>query len=254
MKEKQMKKFLMAALIGLLPIPNLVFANDVRVIPYPNGLDIKSEGASAAPQEITHKASPYFNMPDVFELTSNDHLTILTHYPTYQQTTEYSCGPADALTILWYYGKNDVTEKELIEKMGASFETGTTVKGIANYFNSLGWNVKTNLEGKSFDDYEEFADFVQEELKSWHPIMVENVFMGGHWRVIIGYDTMGTQTIADDVLIFADTYDTADHNQDGYSIENGENFFWTWFDYQVLPENERKQPFVVAYPTKTDEL
>lgn len=84
--------------------------------------------------------------------------------------------------------------------------------------------------------------------------MVENVFMGGHWRVIIGYDTMGTQTIADDVLIFADTYDVADHNQDGYSIENGENFFWTWFDYQVLPENERKQPFVVAYPTKTDEL
>ena len=77
--------------------------------------------------------------------------------------------------------------------------------------------------------------------------MVENVFMGGHWRVIIGYDTMGTQTIADDVLIFADTYDTADHNQDGYSIENGENFFWTWFDHQILPENERKQPFVVAY-------
>ena len=46
--------------------------------------------------------------------------------------------------------------------------------------------------------------FVQKELKAGHPIMVENVFMGGHWRVIIGYDTMGTQTIADDVLIFAE--------------------------------------------------
>ena len=251
MKEKQMKKFLMATLIGLLLVPSLVLANEVRVIPYPDGVDIKSEGASAAPKEITHKASPYFNMPDVFELTSNDHLTILSHYPTYQQTTEYSCGPAAALTILWHYGKNNVTEKELIEKMGSSFETGTSVKGIANYFNGLRWNVKTNLEGKSFDEYEEFSDFVLKELKAGHPIMVENVFMGGHWRVIIGYDTMGTQAIADDVLIFADTYDTADHKQDGYSIENGENFFWTWFDYQVLPENERKQPFVVAYPTKT---
>ena len=116
MKEKQMKKFLMATLIGLLLVPSLVLANDVRVIPYPDGVDIKSECASAAPQEITHKASPYFNMPVDFELTSNDHLTILSHYPTYQQTTEYSCGPAAALTILWYYGKNDVTEKELIEK------------------------------------------------------------------------------------------------------------------------------------------
>lgn len=172
-----MKKLLMAALIGLLLVPSLVLANDVRVIPYPDGVDIKSEGASAAPKEITHKASPYFNMPDVFELTSNDHLTILSHYPTYQQTTEYSCGPAAALTILWHYGKNNVTEKELIEKMGSSFETGTTVKGIANYFNSLGWNVKTNLEGKSFDEYEEFSDFVLKELKLGHPIMMENVFI-----------------------------------------------------------------------------
>ena len=193
--------------------------------------------------------SPYFAMPDVFEMKSNENLTILSHYPTFQQTTEYSCGPAAALTILQYYGKKGVTEKELIEKMGASFETGTSVKGIANYFLGLGWNVKTNLdEWQPLEDYEPFVAFVQEQLKSGHPIMVENVFMGGHWRVIIGYDTMGTKTTADDVLIFADTYDTADHNQDGYSIENAENFFWSWFDHQILPEDERKQPFVLAYP------
>jgi hypothetical protein len=59
---------------------------------------------------------------------------------------------------------------------------------------------------------------------------------------------MGTKETTDDVLIFADTYDTADHNQDGYGIENGENFFWSWFDHQILPEDERKQPFVLTYP------
>ena len=31
-------------------------------------------------------------------------------------------------------------------------------------------------------------------------------------------------------------------------VENGENFFRVWFDHQVFPENERNQPFVLAYP------
>jgi hypothetical protein len=34
---------------------------------------------------------------------------------------------------------------------------------------------------------------------------------GGHWQVIIGYDTMGTEVEQDDVLIVADPYDTTDH-------------------------------------------
>ena len=95
--------------INLLFASSIVFAADVRVIPYPDGADIKSEGASSVSKEINHKSSPYFNMPDIFERTSNDNLTILTHYPTYQQTTEYSCGPATVLTTLWYYGKKDFT-------------------------------------------------------------------------------------------------------------------------------------------------
>ncbi|MBR2299508.1 MAG: C39 family peptidase [Alphaproteobacteria bacterium] len=214
--------------------------------------DVQEDNLSirqAVTASINHINSPYFVMPEVFELKSNENLTILSHYPTFQQTTEYSCGPAAALTVLEYYGKKGVSEEELIEKMGASFETGTSVKGIANYFRHLGWNVQTNLDAwQPLEDYEPFAAFVQEQLKLGHPIMVENVFKGGHWRVIIGYDTMGTQESADDVLIFADSYDTADHNQDGYGIENGENFFWSWFDHQILPEDERTQPFVLAYP------
>lgn len=240
-------------LINFLFASSIVFAGDVRVIPYPDGMDIKSEGASSAPKEINHKASPYFNVPDIFELTSNENLIILTHYPTYQQTTEYSCGPATVLTMLWYYGKKDFTEKDLIEKMNASFEHGTNLQSIADFFRTIGWKVKTSLDTKeSFDTYEKFALFVQQELKAGHPVMVENVVWGGHWRAIIGYDTMGTKTNLDDVLIFADAYDMGDHNQDGYSIENGQSFYWTWFDYQILPENESEQPFVVAYPTKTD--
>ena len=239
-------------LVGLWFISSVVCAQDVRVIPYPDGVDTKSEGASAAPIEMHHKGSPYFNMPDIFELTSDDNLTILSHYPTYQQTTEYSAGPATALTLLWYYGKKDLTEQDLIKKMNATFEQGTSLQNIAYYFRDMGWKVKTSLDTKPFDSYETFALFVQQELKAGHPVMVENVAWGGHWRIIIGYDTMGTKTNLDDVLIFADVYDMGDHNQDGYSIENGPSFYWTWFDHNILPENERNQPFVVAYPSLKD--
>ena len=248
---KMMKKAVFIVFLGIVGL-SAIFAQAFPVDDSNGDIYTKKDNFGIKQEDavnVNHINSPYFTMPDVFEMKSNENLTILSHYPTFQQTTEYSCGPAAALTVLEYYGKKGITEEELIEKMGASFETGTSVKGIANYFRNLGWSVKTNLdEWQSLEDYEPFAAFVQEQLKSGHPIMVENVFMGGHWRVIIGYDTMGTKTTADDVLIFADTYDTADHNQDGYSIENGENFFWSWFDHQILPEDERKQPFVLAYP------
>ena len=40
--------------------------------------------------------------------------------------------------------------------------------------------------------------------------------------MLIGYDTMGTETVADDVLIFMDSSDTRDHCHDGYAVENAE--------------------------------
>ena len=107
---QDMKKLCLHLLLSicLLASANLVYSRDVRVIAYPEGTKI--DEAVLAPQEINHKRSSYFKMPDVFKAVSNKHLTILTHYPTYQQTTEYSCGPAAALTVLWYYGYKDNTE------------------------------------------------------------------------------------------------------------------------------------------------
>lgn len=238
-------------LLGLLAGANLVYAREVRVIPYPEGLEAKIDETVVAPQEINHKHSAYFKMPDIFKAVSNKHLTVLTHYPTYQQTTEYSCGPAAALTVLWYYGYRNETENSLVDKIGTSSEIGTHVKQLADYFRSIGWTVRTNLPGKkTFDTYEAFAAFVRQELTAKHPILVANVAWGGHWRVIIGYDTMKTDSTLDDVLILADPADTGDHHQDGYGVENGPEFFWSWFMYQLFPESEREQPFVLTYPAK----
>ena len=77
---------------------------------------------------------------------------------------------------------------------------------------------------------------------------------GGHWQVIIGYDTMGTETTQDDVIIVADPYDTTDHNQDGYGVYGAERFYynWTMYDFFVGTEfaQESDMLFVTVAPEK----
>ena len=89
--------------------------------------------------------------------------------------------------------------------------------------------------------------FVRETLTAGHPILVENIEWGGHWRVIIGYDDMKTENTLDDVLIMADPYDTSDHKQDGYTVNNAERFFSMWLDPH-MPEGQQEQAFIIAHP------
>ena len=222
---------------------------ELRVIPYPAGLNTTLEGASSAPKEINHRFSIYFSKPDFYDMASTPDRILLSHYPTYQQTTEYTCGPAAGLTVLYYYGNRDYDEMGLAKEMKTQgYPIGTAPDNMVSFFRTLGWKVESSLDSPPFAAYEDFQKFVQDKLKQGIPIMVENVEWGGHWRVIIGYDTMGTESTLDDVLILADSYDTCDHWQDGYVVNNGEKFFSMWFDHSMLPEDQRNQPWIAACP------
>ena len=74
------------------------------------------------------------------------------------------------------------------------YPIGTNKKDMVNYLKTLDLDVQSSLDGKTFDTYESFQAFVVDNLKDNTPILVENVEWGGHWRAIIGYDTMGTDT------------------------------------------------------------
>ena len=244
-----MKK-IFAFLILFSVFTSTAYSEALRVIPYPEGTDTQSEGASSAPKDINHKPSAYFNTStDFFTLKSKGTLTILNHYPTYQQTKENTCGPAAALTVLYYFGVHDYDEASLSREMKTQpYPIGTNPKDMLAFFVRLGWKTDSNLTHSRFDEYDNFKEFVLKNLREGTPIMVENVYWGGHWRVIIGYDDIGTESTLDDVLILADPYDTCDHNQDGYGVENGEMFYATWFDHSMLPEDQRDQPFIIARP------
>ena len=182
----------------------------------------------------------------------NEHLTILPKFATAQQITHYTCGPAAANMVVKYYkGKTLDEELDVAKIMGSSKTVGTNTKGMVNYFEKIGWEVHSSIKDKTPDSYKEFLKFVDSNLKKNTPIIVENVDWGGHWRVIIGYDSMGTAHPSDDVLIMADPYDTTDHNQDGYGIYPAERLMYNFTMYGAFPESEGGSDmlFLVASPS-----
>jgi len=243
-----------------LSVATIVFAagrdtsnsiEESKVIPYPSGYNITSEGASSYNGVGNVKNSPYYVALDFFTMKSTDTLTILPKYKTYQQTTEVTCGPAAALTVLTYAGNTNWDELKIAKIMGTKPVVGTDTSGMVKFFKSIGWDVKSSLttakkDGITFPNVKDFKDFVITNLKNNTPILVENIDWGGHWRVIIGYDTMGTEALADDVLILADSYDTADHFQDGYVVSPVEKFYYMWFDAHMLPKNQKTQQWLTV--------
>ena len=113
-----MKKKLAAALLAsMMCMGTALAAPGARegVIPYPAGQAPNHEGAWSAPAEINHADSPYFANLDVYQLESiNGRRVVMPHYPSYQQTTEYTCGPAAALTLLYWHGNKDYDEDQAL--------------------------------------------------------------------------------------------------------------------------------------------
>ena len=213
-----------------------------------NAENPEAYSAANAPADINHDDSIYYAHPDFYEMTSTADRIILPHYPTYQQTTEYSCGPAAALTVLYYFGNENFDEATLIKEMKTTPLSGTSLGNMVKFFKGIGWEVQSSLDAPPMDEFE-FQKFVVKNLSEGKPIVVENVEFGGHWRVIIGVDTVGTENqLYDDVLIFADPFDTSDHKQDGYAVESLDRFFYMWFDHAMLPKKERNQPWLIAIP------
>ena len=248
-----------------------------------------------------HSDSPYYGHPDYFHETSNDHLTIISHFKTFQQTAEYTCGPASILMALYNLGITSYTERSLAIAMKTSCDEQTGgLPGTANEPGEYGTSIPhmvgflkgeaaLKIEDTSYRKNYSETDLIttganQGDLKgtfpSWapyasgvdgagNPLSVSDakdsyfvkwilgwlnkklaitILWGdwdGHYQDIIGYDTMGTPTFGDDVLILADPYDTSDHDQDGYYCVGAERFFAMWVDRNIASKPYQVQQFVV---------
>ncbi|HOE57567.1 MAG TPA: papain-like cysteine protease family protein [Bacillota bacterium] len=227
-----------------------------HVLSYPDSIDPFADGASSYDSMGDHFDSPYFKILDVYNMEPTDTLSIIPHFMTYQQSTEYSCGAVSSLLVLNYYGVTDYNEQDICQLGSVSDETGVGVTGVSQFFNGIGWNVVTNRDGTidfdpyaDLDDPNSFITWVRSHLDDGIPIMVDWLDWAGHWQVIIGYDTMGTEDhFGDDVIIVADPYDTSDHYQDGYFIIPAERFFYMWREGVHTTAEPEYFPWVIATP------
>jgi hypothetical protein len=172
----------------------------------------------------------YYPSLDFYTMPSGGSFTLLEKFGTFQQTTGVTCGPSCALMVLDYFGQlNGYDEMTLKALRGTSQDT-TYLRHLLNIFDAVG-----GVEYVSTFDYERkditpaiFLDFLGKGI----PVIIGTNEWGGHWQIVIGYDTMGTETTQDDVLILADPYDRTDHHEDGYIVYPLENLYeGLWRNY-----------------------
>lgn len=182
-------------------------------------------------------SSTFWTDNDYYTATSNDTLTMLTGYKTYLQTTGWTCGLASIATVLEWYGVRDgLNDMDLAALRGSEdaeqFARGTEISEMENVFNNLtnlGITGKWKITSSDQEGNEELLydpEWIAGELKAGHPIIVGWNSYGWHYQTIIGYDSMGTEDTLDDVLIVMDSYDTTDHDNNGYAIESFERLVY----------------------------
>ena len=226
-----------------------------NTIPYPEkyGDNPQKDGASSFGGITDHNRSRYYVANDFYNMKSDGSLHILSHFETYQQTTEYTCGAASALMVLNWFGKkkyHEIAVGQLVESHPCK---GSTVENIADFFDLIGWDVDYHADtNKKFETIEEAENFFVKSIDSGVPVMIDWVDWAGHWQVLIGIDTCNSESPYDDVLIFADPYDVTDHKQDGYYTFPLGRFFGMWREGECAEkEKPYAQPYVIAKPKDT---
>jgi len=174
----------------------------------------------------------------------------------YQQTTDYTCGPAVVMSLLRWYnilGDNEMnhdTEMRIAKEMGTSDleakHPGTSPQLIVNWLQNNGFDAKLGYNGT--------VEMLRENLAQGIPTLVEWIDWGGHWVVVTGYHAASESPEKGvDSIFFADpsVHWTTVNNPDGISSFNSLRFRDMWFDAKYLnPGHLVNNVYIIAVPKK----
>lgn len=197
--------------------------------------------------ETDHLNSVYHKFVDYYNMVNSDTRYILSNYMAFQQTMASSCGICATMSVLNYYDYDintydevwltdkycEVNDKETIKNVGVGsggLKKLVAVLGIVSTSGSYSKANYVNESSMKFSTYDAFQKWVVENLQKGTPMPVSWRPQGGHWEVIIGYDSMGNDNPYDDVIILADSHDTFDHYQDGYNTLPAYQFYRQWYN------------------------
>lgn len=203
------------------------------------------------------KNSPYYPVLNFYDGTITETLSILKGFKTYQQTTSFTGGCASAYMALRYLGIENISENDIGQKVGATDKEKTLPSKMKQALLELAGDkieVVSSFDNSTKMEKEEFIQMIEQCTNPVNKcvLVLANNERGGHWMTLIGYDNIGTLNTEDDVLIFADPYDTIDHNQDGYYVTSFQKYFDGW-DVVEMSEEEKYQPYIkITSKNKSD--
>lgn len=158
------------------------------------------------------------------------------------------------MMVLEHYGKLGNCNEESLATLRTDHSNqhdGTCLNQMIDILNGVGgFNLVTTY------DYKEHLDdvnmsFFRKQIEAGYPVLIGWNDWGGHWQVVMGYDTMGTEHEGDDVLIVADPFDTSDHNQDGYGVYSAERYICNFTFYDYFPADHTPDKcFIVVKPAQ----
>jgi hypothetical protein len=169
----------------------------------------------------------------------SEHLTLLP-IRAFQQTTSYTCGPAALITLLEYYGRAG-EEMTIADQASCTSGKGTSPQNMVAWLENNGFDVTWGEHGS--------LEMLRANLDKGIPTLVEWIDYGGHWVLVVGYDTRGTESPRDDVIWFADPADGHDGVRDGLTSFNARRFDSMWFD-AFLFDKPMERVYITAVPSK----
>jgi hypothetical protein len=209
--------------------------------------------AKEAPTYPNGTAIAWFPRIDTATLSASENVDFIPNLKAYQQTTDYTCGPAALLSLAKFYGLPDIeenarTEMKIAQECGTrdlnSSKPGTKPQEMVAWLEKNGFSVQLEFEDKGDSSA---LERLRNNIHNGTPTLVEWIDLSGHWAIAVGYDYRNASNPWDDVLILADPYDRYDDYCDGYSFLNANRFYWMWFDALYF-DNTTWRTMITAIP------
>lgn len=204
---------------------------------------IFSSTAARAVQTLTDTYSK--QVAKFYDIAPSTSFTLLK-IKGYQQSEDYTCGPAAIMSLLHYYGKlsdaqmTKATELKIAAEMGTSKDKGSSEQQMATWLKHHGFNVKMGYKGS--------LSLLHKNLQKGIPTIVDWIDWGGHWVVVSGYNMAGkTPNPKKDLLFFADpaVNDDSIRSMNGLDYVNADRFASMWFNSKLV-----RGIYIIATPNR----
>ncbi len=128
---------------------------------------------------------------DVSILSNSQNADFISDLRAYQQTTEYTCGPAALLSFAKFYGYNDIledtkTEMRIAQELGTrdlnSSQPGTKPEEMVVWLEKNGFDARLEFEDKGDGSA---LQQLRDNIRRGIPTLVEWIDLSGHWAIAV---------------------------------------------------------------------